>query len=486
MPPAIGIHCKHPPGGLRELLAVALPLVVSSGSWSLMYVVDRILLTHSSIDALAAAMPSGLLHWTLLSLPMGIAAYANTFVAQYEGAGRKDRVAAALWQAIHFSLLAGMAILAAVPWAPRLFEWLARDPDVRRLEIDYFKILCLGSWPTILAMALSCFYSGRGRTWTVMWVNLAGALTNIVLDYLLIFGCGPVPALGIEGAAIGHVLANTVTAVLYVGALLGDAEARGYGLGSAWRLDRELFQRLLRFGMPSGLQLFADIFCFTLFIQLVGQLGKEQLAATNLAFNLNSLIFVPVLGFGTAVMTLTGQRIGEGRPALAVRTTWLAFGIGGGYTLLFALVYLAIPDLLLLPYMSRANAADFAAVRHHVVLLLRFVSVYAIFDCMTIVFGGAIRGAGDTLFALLYLTATSFLLMVVPTYVAHYYWHAGLLAAWTSATAFIVALGLGFLLRFQGGRWKTMRVIEQEASADVAAPAAVESPAAVEWCAEEA
>src|SRR5690349_12741127 len=85
---------------LRELLRVAVPLIISSGSQSLMHVIDRIFLTHSSVDAVAASLPSGVLYWAILSLPFGTAVYTNTFVAQYTGANRPDRVTAALWQGV--------------------------------------------------------------------------------------------------------------------------------------------------------------------------------------------------------------------------------------------------------------------------------------------------------------------------------------------------------------------------------------------------
>ena len=80
-----------------------------------------------------------------------------------------------------------------------------------------------------------------------------------------------------------------------------------------------------------------------MFIQLIGALGSRSLAATSLAFNLNSLVFIPLFGMGTAVMTLTGQRIGEGRPELAVRTTWKAFGMAAAYIGVFASIYVFAP-----------------------------------------------------------------------------------------------------------------------------------------------
>jgi MATE family multidrug resistance protein len=180
-----------------------------------MYVVDRIFLTWYSTDALAAALPSSLLHWTLISLPLGTLMYANAFVAQYEGAGRKERVSAVLWQGIYIALVCGGAILACVPFSPLVFAWFHHDPEVARLEQQFFNLLCIGGTPLLLGTALSCFFSGRGRTTVVMWVNIIASLINVALDYLLIFGAGPIPPMGIRGAGVATSIAYTSAAAMY-------------------------------------------------------------------------------------------------------------------------------------------------------------------------------------------------------------------------------------------------------------------------------
>src|SRR5690348_15263597 len=93
------------PCGGREVLAVALPLIVQTCFWSIMWFIDRLFLSWYSKEATAAALPGGMYHWTMICLPAGIASYANTFVAQYTGAGRKRRVGNAVQQAVWFGWL---------------------------------------------------------------------------------------------------------------------------------------------------------------------------------------------------------------------------------------------------------------------------------------------------------------------------------------------------------------------------------------------
>ena len=108
--------------GGREVLVLALPLIVSTASWTVMHFVDRMFLLWYSTRAMAASMPAGMLHFTLICLPLGVAVYANTFVAQYKGAGRPKRIGAVVWQSVWIGLGVIPLFLATIPLAPGLFS----------------------------------------------------------------------------------------------------------------------------------------------------------------------------------------------------------------------------------------------------------------------------------------------------------------------------------------------------------------------------
>src|SRR5262245_26392911 len=122
-------------GTLRELLVVAIPLVISYASTAMMYVIDRIFLSWDSVDSMAAALPAGVLHYNLAMLAMGTVAYGNAFIGQYEGAGQHHRVGPVVWQGIYVSVFSAIAMLAVLPVAPTLFEWFGHDGDVQALEL---------------------------------------------------------------------------------------------------------------------------------------------------------------------------------------------------------------------------------------------------------------------------------------------------------------------------------------------------------------
>jgi MATE family multidrug resistance protein len=168
---------------------------------------------------------------------------------------------------------------------------------------------------------------------------------------------------------------------------------------------------------------------------------------------------LPMLGMGQAVSILVGRRLGQDRPELAERTTWVAFRLSCAYMGCIAVLYATVPGAFLYLFQGEADART-AHVAQLVPTLLRFVAVYSLFDSMNLIFSFGLRGAGDTRFVTILSLALAWPMMVVPTYFAwHYAW--GLYWAWTFASAYIMSLGFTFLARFRVGKWKSMRVIEK-------------------------
>lgn len=459
------------PGGWRAVGRLALPLILANSFWTLQITIDRVLLGQLSSDAVAAAMAGAMLFWTPLALLQSTAAYASTFVAQYYGAGRRERVGPAVWQAIHFSLLTGFAFLALLPAAPTIVALGGHSDALQEMEVVYFRCLCWSALPTLVTAAVSSFFSGRGDSWTVLIINAVGMVLNAVLDYLFIFGYGGLPEMGIAGAGWATVLATAVSALVGLGFMLRAPYRAEFATLSGWRFEAALFLRLLRFGLPSGLQWALDGLAFTVFLFLVGRMGDAELAATSITFTLNLLAVLPALGLGQAVQVLVGQRLGEDRPDLAERSTWSGFQIAWLYMAVVALAYVLVPDLFVRLFENPDEGVKGEAVAALVPLLLRFVAVYSLFDSMGLVFSCALKGAGDTRFVTIAALALAWPLMVLPTWAAwRYEW--GLVPAWTFASTYIIVLALAFLLRFRTGLWKSMRVIE-------AAPAVVDVPAPV-------
>jgi MATE family multidrug resistance protein len=392
---------------------------------------------------------------------MGTAGYLSTFVAQYYGAKRYHRIGPVLWQGVYISLFGGVLMLCVIPFAEPVFNLVGHSPLVQQNEVEYFQILCLGGGAYAASYALSGFFSGRGKTWPLLWVNAATTAVNLVLDYVLIFGHWGFPELGIRGAGIATVVAGVFELLMFFALLCSGSNNDTFHTIKGWRLERDLFVRLLRYGFPSGVQFFLEMAGFTAFVLLVGRLGIASLAATNIAFNINTLAFMPMIGCGIAVSVLVGQYLGGDKPDRAQSVVYSGFHLTLVYMLSIAAAYVLVPDVFVAPFALRADPAGFSEIYGYSIILLRFVAVYSVFDTMNIVFCSAIKGAGDTRYVMLITVILSVFVFVVPVYLTVVVFEFGLMIAWVFATAYIILLGLIFYLRFLGGKWKTMRVIER-------------------------
>ena len=449
------------PNGYRQVLSVSLPLVASMGSITLMQFTDRIFLANYSLDAIAAALPAGIASFTFVSFFMGVASYSNAFVAQYTGAQALKRVGATLWQGIYFSLFSAILMAMLVFCSNWLFQIIGHSPTIRSLEIIYFDILVLGSGLVVLGSALSCFYTGRGLTKTVMLVHLIGAALNIPLDYCLINGVGPFPELGIVGAGIATVSAYLLIVLIFVILVFLPSNRKRFGTWENRAFDRQLFGRLMRYGGPSGVQFFLEIFGFTFFIQMLGRIGDLELAATNIVFSIEMLAFLPMVGFHIGNATLVGQAIGRGEPEDGVYSTTSVLHIILLYMFFLAIIFIIFPEPLLHLFNNGAQPSTYGdEIMDLGVILMRFVVLFVVFDALNLTFSGALKGAGDTRFIMWTIGALSLGIMVIPVYLAVEFFEAGIYALWILATIYICALGLAFLFRYRNGKWKRMRVIE--------------------------
>ena len=454
--------------GARDVLAIAVPLIVSTMSHSIMQFCDRLFLAWHDATDLAAVMPSGVLIWTILSLNFGIALYATTFVAQYDGAKQPDRIAKITWQAIWIGIFSTPCYIFIGFFGPEIFSAAKHSPEMVSREASYFWILSFASGATVANAGISSFWTGRGDTKTVMYVNLFAAALNIVLDYYLIFGIDQlgIPAGGIQGAAIATTISIFAKTVVFMLLFLSRRHRQSFQTHTAFAIDRSMMARLLRFGIPNGFQFFIEGGAITAFVLIIAQISDLAAAATALAFSINMFAFIPIIGLSFAITTLVGQQIGNRKPELAARATWTGLWLGLAYTTVFAATYIVEPDLFLSLHQSgtKESVEEFESVRKLATFLLSFVAVYCLFDTVQIIFVAAIKGAGDTVFVVLVTIASATVFVVGGSWTTYSLEdeHSQLVLWWIWLTIWIVALSVTYFFRFAQGHWKKMSVIEPD------------------------
>jgi MATE family multidrug resistance protein len=451
------------PSGGREVLRVAAPLVVSSLSWTVMTFADRMLLYWVSGEAMDASFTASIAWFAFLALPLGICSYANTFVAQYDGAGRQEKIGLVMWQAIWIAIGLGTLFLVTVPFAPAMFSYAGESTEVRALQVQYYQIVSLCAPAMLVAQSASSFYSGRGQTWVLMIVDTLVAILEIWLDFALIFGMFGFPEMGLAGAAWTTVFGTWLKAFIYMALPLQSCHLRQFGIISGIRWDSELVRRILYFGWPSGFQMLLDVTGFTIFIFMIGDLGEVAKQATSLAFSISSVAFMPIYGLHIAASVLVGERLGEDRDDLAARATFTTLQVSWLYMAAISLLYAFLPDLFLQGFFVAGEQplADRDAVRTLTATLLMFVAGYNLLDATQMILVGALKGAGDTQF----ISGVSFVLATLLgafSYLSVKVWNLDVYGCWTLIVFWCLIAAVTYVLRFWRGKWRAMRVIEEE------------------------
>ncbi len=449
---------------MLEVLRVALPLMISTGTFSLVLFADRtLLLWYEDGSQMSAAMAAGNLYWTLVCMPIGIASMTGAIVAQYVGSGKERHVGRFLWQSVWFALAVTPIFLLLAWIAPWMFRVSGQPTDLIDAEATYLRILMVGAVGSVVETGLSGFFSGTQRTRIIMWASVATGALNVLLDVWFIFGGLGVPALGIAGAGWASVIAFWIKALMYASILLSPMFNLRYRIRSGMAWDGKLLYKLLFFGVPAGLQYLTEAAIFTLIVLQIGQLGDIPLRATTMAINFNMVAFIPLIGVSIAASVLVGHHLTSTGVAGAIIATRSALAIGIGYSFLWAWLYIFAPDFLLSLYRIGQSDPDTLQAIALARTLLRFVAVYVFFDSVQLILTGALRGAGDTWFVLAAAIAASGVAII--TGLAGMQLATELLGIsvlhwwWSMITLWVWLLAVVMIARYRAGRWQSMRMV---------------------------
>ncbi len=271
-------------------------------------------------------------------------------------------------------------------------------------------------------------------------------------------------------------MATVASAALGLVILLGQYARRKfreeYGTWEGQRLEWRRMAPLLRYGVPASISSLQDVGAFTLFVVLLGRLPAADMAASNIAFSINNVAFMPLLGMGMTATILVGQYQGARDSATAARAGWTALKLSWAYMGAVALTFLLFPR----PYFALFTGDAPGMVALDEVLgkgrwLLGMMALWGMLDAINLVLGGALKGAGDTRFVLAYSALATWLVWIPGELFLLLRLDAGLMVAWLWMTVFVFLLAIGFWVRFRRGKWNLIEMVQGAGAGALAPPA---------------
>ncbi len=442
---------------LQELWLLSYPLIVTMGAQVLMQFVDRMFLSWYSHDALAACVPAGLLTMTFASVFVGLASYTGVFVSQYYGQKKFASVSVSFWQGILLSVISAGLLAALTPFGNMLLRAFAHGPAVTPLEVQYFTIINLFGSFSVVNNVLASFFSGQGKTKIVMWGVLGGNLINIILDYILIFGKLGLAPMGVKGAAWATVLGYGAMTLLFAWLVFSSSACKQFKLAKLAGFYKPIFERMVRFGVPNGFGYLLDVVSFTLFTFMVGNISVVSLQASNIVMSMQPVVFTVVLGLGMGIQILVSKYQGLNRPDLSVQVVKNACRLGYSYAMVVAVAFFCASGFFIGLFIA-PNSANAAEIMDKALPLVKLISLFVLCDATYLIFGEALRGAGDTRYFMKVMLFCAWGLLIPGTWVIVYKLHADVFWVWSWLTFYAGLTAVFMLVRFWCGKWKNIRI----------------------------
>ncbi len=468
---------------ISEVWTQAWPTIIAMLSYTAMQFVDSLMVSLLGAREVAAQGNGGMWSWVPISAAFGALALVNTLVAQRVGAKRSDEIARYGWAGLYLAAFFWLFVL--LPYAAcleMLFGAMGHEPALVETETSYARILLLGGFVTVGAKALQHFFFGLQRPKVVTVAAIAGNIVNCVVSYALIFGEQgapgwdlPVPAwltlgfslpaLGLAGAAYGTVIGTAVEASVPATVFLSRGLHAEFGIRHAWRPDFRAMKEILVLGWPAGLQLANEMVCWAIFMTvLAGGFGTEHMTAGWCAMRFVHISFMPAVGLASAATSLVGKHIGEGQLDRARRSAHIAVGMAVLWMGLCAAIFIVFRHQLTSVFLESGTPPD-AAARICAIGSSIFIcaAIFQMLDGVGIVFIGALRGAGDTLFPGLATVILSWLVIVLGGYLMTQ-WRPDLASTgpWIASAVYIMILGVVVATRFERGGWRRLHLISTD------------------------
>lgn len=371
----------------KQLLLFFFPILFGTFFQQLYNTVDAIIVGQFvGKEALAAVGgTTGTLIQLLVGFFVGLSSGATVIISQYYGAKRADKVGYAVHTSIAFCIAAGAVMMAGgILLAPSILEIMDTPPAILSYATSYIRIYLAGIIPNLIYNMGSGILRAVGDSKRPLYFLIAGCFTNIVLDVLFV----AVLHMGVNGAALATILSQAVSASLVIVVLMRTSDVYRL-IPSQVRLDKRMLKRVIRIGLPAGLQSVMYSFSNIVIQTSVNSLGTDTIAAWTAYSKIDSVFWMIISAFGISVTTFTGQNYGAGKHDRVRKGIRVCMAMS-----MAASVFLSVTLYLIGHAFFRLFTSDAAVISIGMDILHFLVPTFITYVAIEI-YSGALRGVGD-------------------------------------------------------------------------------------------
>lgn len=432
-----------------HIFKIAFPVILGQLAQNVISLADTMFLGHVGETELAGGALAAIFYQVAVMFMMGFGVGTQIIIAHRMGEGLPRSVGRLFFHAVCFMLLAaGVVLLLFKGFGSLMLTGMIRTPEVRAAVDEYLQWRVYGLPFAFLSICFNAFYVGTARTRTISAATLTMGVVNVVLDYFLIFGIGPFPALGMRGAARASVIAEAVGLGVYIVVSLANRTNRSrFRLFSPFPLRGFVYGKMFNMAYPLMLEYLISFGNYFVFFLMIERLGQHPLAVANITRSLYTIFLLPIWGYTATVSSLTAFLCGRQRPQeipVLVRRCML---LGVVSVSVLILPYLPLHDFVLSCFSGDAALRAEAFRPSLVTIVATYLMVWAMMIFNSIL-GRGKTGVGfaiETVTLVIYIAYAAYIIL---------YRRAPVVWAFTSEWVYIVMMGVLSIiyLRWMGRR----------------------------------
>lgn len=442
----------------KSVIFLAWPVILRMSLQMIVGIVDLAMVGSLGSAAIASVGISNNLLWFIISATTAFSVGTTALIAQNVGAKNYKQAEEIARQSIAITLTMALGIgFFSYIFAEQIIELMIvamkkPDPAVIHYGTVYFQIIAI-SFPFFFTlMVLNGILQGAGDMKTPLKVMVFVNIFNLVFDYLLIFGVGPFPELGVVGAAIASTAARMLAFGIALYILLTGRTRFKVNWPKRFTFNWEIIGQLTRVGIPAAIEQLIRTSGTTSLAMIVAGLGTPALAANQIVMRGISIANMPAFGLNMATTTLVGQNLGAGKPDRAEKVGYIAAKMAAGFMFIFGIVIFLLAKPITLIFTRTPEVV------HLSVIALRIISLSLPFLGILLTFFGALRGAGDTKWVM-YITAIGVWgSRVALAYLLAIVFKIGFVGVWIAFAIDFMSRTVMSYLRFRSGKWKEINL----------------------------
>jgi putative MATE family efflux protein len=439
----------------RRVLKISSPAVAGLSFQMVVSVVDTAMIGRLENATVAlAAMGLGILAaWAFTSVFSSLSTGTHVLAARREGEGDYVGAGAILNNSIVLSVFLGIVFGApGYLFSFEILDLFAADPEVARAGASYLEWRFVGLIFFLLVVSYRGFFNGIGHTKIFMYSAILVNVSNILFNYLLIFGAFGFPRMGIAGAGCSSALSNLLGFLFSAGVTFLPAYRKTYRYYGGLRLSRGVMSEIIRISTPVSFQNILILLGFLVFVAITGIIGTREQAASQVVITALFMSFLPCFGFGIGAQTLVGQSLGNGKHSLAKQYGFEAARLATLFTIGLGVVFIFLPKLVILLITTDPAVTEAA------VPILRVAGAAQVFYASGIVLAHSLQAAGATIYVMVVEVLTHWIVFLPLCYLLSITLGGGLLGAWLALPVYIVSYSTLIFMKYRKDSWLQMRI----------------------------